>query len=60
LPHTLVKRLLVCFNQRIHNIFIFLLQALDSQQNMMKDNAAKACLRQITLPQEKNAKYCMQ
>jgi hypothetical protein len=27
---------------------------------MMKDNAAKACLRQITLPQEKNAKYCMQ
>jgi hypothetical protein len=40
--------------------FIVLLQAMDSQQNMMKDNAAKACLRQITLPQEKNAKYCMQ
>jgi hypothetical protein len=50
------------FNKKIIILFffIFLLQALDSQQNMMKDNAAKACLRQITLPQEKNANYCMQ
>jgi hypothetical protein len=31
---------------------------MDSQQNMMKDNAAKACLRQINLTQEKKAKYC--
>jgi hypothetical protein len=45
----------ICIFHDYGLLFIFLLQAMDSQQNM-KDNAGKTCSRQITLPQENNAK----